>query len=308
MIDDDLPSPPPQDGDPSEFDTGAPERKPSDPDVLIVDVDGFEGPLDVLLTLAKTQKVDLAKISILALVEQYLAFIHEAKRLRLELAADYLVMAAWLTYLKSKLLLPDPEDEEEGPTGEELASRLQFQLQRLEAMREAAAKLMARDRLGRDVFGRGSPEPIRVLLMAQYKDTLQDLLKAYTRQRTRSIEVRYAPERPQVYAIEEARRRIESMLGAIGDWSSLETFLPDTPLDAEDAPRKRRSHLASTFTATLELVRDGVMEVRQLRSFGPVYVRKRDPESTAPPVPESGGDLIPFPGPTRPDADESDTP
>ncbi len=284
-----------QAGDP--FDTGAPERRDpeTDADSLIVDVDGFEGPLDVLLTLAKTQKVDLAKISILALAEQYLGFIHAAKKLRLELAADYLVMAAWLTYLKSKLLLPEPETEDDTPSGEELAARLQFQLQRLEAMREAAAKLMARDRLGRDVFARGAPEPVRVVLLAEYRDTLHDLLKAYTRQRTRNIEVKYEPTRPPIYAIEEARARIESMLGRIGDWSSLDSFLPDLDPDLARDPVKRRTHLASTFTAALELVRDGLMEVRQLKQFGPVYVRKRGNDSDAAPAP-GGGELVAFPG------------
>lgn len=275
----DDPQPDGEDG----FDTGAPERQAADhdPDALIIDVEGFEGPLDVLLAMAKTQKVDLAKISILALVEQYLSFIAEAKRLRLELAADYLVMAAWLTYLKSRLLLPEPESDEEAPSGEELAARLQFQLQRLEAMREAAARLMARDRLGRDVFPRGAPEPIRVVALAQYKDTLTDLLKAYARQRTRNIEVSYQPERPPIFTIEEARHRIESLLGKLTDWSTLEAFLPT----GEDGPpmdrRKRRSFLASTFTATLELVRDGYLEVRQLQDFGPVYVRPCSAEDRA---------------------------
>ncbi len=244
-------------------------------DALIVDVGGFEGPLDVLLTLAKAQKVDLAKISVLALAEQYLYFIAEAKKKRLELAAEYLVMAAWLAYLKSKLLLPDPEDEDEEPTGEELAAQLQFHLQRLEAMREAAAKLMARDRLGRDVFPRGDPEPVRVHRLADYRDTLQDLLKAYTRQRTRTIEITYEPTRPPIYAIEQARHRIESMLGKIADWSMLEMFLPGTIEGVEDGPRKNRTAVASTFTATLELVRDGFLEIRQLKQFGPLYVRRR---------------------------------
>ncbi len=184
-------------------------------------------------------------------------------------------MAAWLTYLKSKLLLPEPEDEDEEPTGEELAARLQFQLQRLEAMRDAASKIMARDRLGRDVFPRGDPEPIRILRMAEYRDTLQDLLKAYTRQRTRTIEISYEPTRPPIYAIEDARRRIETMLGQISDWSSLDMFLPEDFEMVAEGPRKRRTALASTFTATLELVRDGIMEVRQLKQFGPVYVRRR---------------------------------
>ncbi len=279
---------------PSEDDFEAGGRPQASGEALIVDVDGFEGPLDVLLTLAKAQKVDLAKISILALAEQYLAFVAEAKRVRLELAADYLVMAAWLTYLKSRLLLPKTDDDEEEPTGEELAARLQFQLQRLEAMREAAARLMGRNRLGRDVFSRGGPEPVRVLLNAQYKDTLQDLLKAYTRQRTKAVDISYHYERPAVYAIEDARRRIESMLGAIADWSSLESFFPDEWAGSAEGVKRWRTQMASTFTATLELVRDGFMEIRQLKQFGPVYVRKR--AEAAPPVAPNGADPIPFPG------------
>ncbi len=262
---------------------------------LIVDVEGFEGPLDLLLTLAKSQKVDLAKISILELAEQYLAFIEIAKKEHLDLAADYLVMAAWLTFLKSKLLLPDPDPQDE-PTGEELAARLQFQLQRLEAMREAAAKLMARDRLGRDVFARGDPEPVRIIRMKHYKDTLQDLLKAYTRQRTRSIEVTYEPKRPPIYAIEDARRRIETMLGKISDWSSLDLFVPREIDGLEQGPRLRRTALASTFTATLELVRDGLMDVRQLVQFGPLYVRRRMAGDAGGTGEADGGAVIPFPG------------
>ncbi len=255
------------------FEDGAPARGPSS--TLIVDVAGFEGPLDVLLSLAKAQKVDLAKISILELAEQYLVFVAHAKKKRLDLAADYLVMAAWLTFLKSKLLLPDPEPEDEEPTGEELAARLQFQLQRLEAMRDAGAALMARNRLGRDIFPRGDPEPLRLRLVRDHRDTLQDLLKAYTRQRTRTIEITYEPTRPPIYAIEDARRRIEAMLGEISDWSSLDMFLPQEVDGVDDGPAMRRTALASTFTATLELVRDGLMEVRQLSQFGPLFIRRR---------------------------------
>ncbi|MGF1457090.1 MAG: segregation and condensation protein A [Alphaproteobacteria bacterium] len=263
---------------------------------LIVDVAGFEGPLDVLLSLAKAQKVDLAKISILELAEQYLAFIAHAKKKSLDLAADYLVMAAWLTFLKSKLLLPDPEPEEEEPTGEELAARLQFQLQRLEAMRDAGAALMTRDRLGRDVFPRGDPEPLRLRIVRDHKDTLQDLLKAYTRQRTRTIEITYEPVRPPIYAIEDARRRIEAMLGKISDWSSLDMFLPQEIGGISSEPGMRRTALASTFTATLELVRDGLMEVRQLSQFGPLFVRRRTrAERTEDPEDGAVGGPVSFP-------------
>ncbi len=236
---------------------------------LIINIEGFEGPLDVLLALAQSQKVDLAKISILQLVEQYLAFVSEARRLRLELAADYLVMAAWLTYLKSKLLLPPEEEEEDGVSAEEMAARLAFQLQRLEGMRTVAARLMARDRLDRDVFRRGQPQQLKVIKTPAYEDNLVDLLKAYSQQRIRTLPRDYKIERPPVWAIEDARHRIESMLGKIPDWSSLDLLLP---------PRANAGHksgLASTFAATLELVRDGVMEVRQLDRFGPIFVRRR---------------------------------
>ncbi len=249
---------------------------------LIVDVDCYEGPLDVLLMLARAQKVDLKKISILALVEQYLAFITAAKEMRLELAADYLVMASWLTYLKSKLLLPEQDKESDQPSGEELAARLAFRLQRLQAMREAGARLMARDRLGINVFARGMPEGLRVVRTPAYQSTSYDLLKAYSDQRIRTVshqdlKVKRAP----VFAIEEARKRIERMFGAISDWSTLDALMPDgwlnTPLQGVSLEQKHRTAKASTFTASLELVKDGHMEIKQLVHFGPVYVRKKTP-------------------------------
>ena len=239
---------------------------------LIINIEGFEGPLDVLLALAQSQKVDLAKISILQLVEQYLVFVTEARKLRLELAADYLVMAAWLTYLKSKLLLPPEEEEEDGLSAEEMAARLAFQLQRLEGIRTVAARLMARDRLNRDVFGRGQPQQLKVIKTPSYEDNLVDLLKAYSTQRIRTLPRDYTITRPPVWAIEDARHRIESMLGKIPDWSSLDLLVPP-PTSAG-----KRSGLASTFAATLEMVRDGVMEVRQMDRFGPIFVRRRGTE------------------------------
>lgn len=261
-------------------------------EALIVNVDGFEGPLDLLLVLARAQKVDLKKISILALVEQYLAFITEARRSRLELAADYLVMAAWLTYLKSRLLLPpEPGEDDDEPTGEELAARLQFQLRRLEAMRNAASRLMARDRLGLDMFERGRPESIRLIRKSEYTDTLYDLLKAYAQQRSRAPDLAYEIRRPAIYTIEDARHRLERMLGTIRDWNPLDLLLPMN--NAQDAAAKveKRTALASTFTAGLELVRDGYLEVRQLRHFGPIYVRSRA-EKAAPD--ETGAQIIPM--------------
>lgn len=242
----------------------------SDADALIVDVDGFEGPLDLLLTLARTQKVDLTKISILALAEQYLGFIARAGKLRLELAADYLVMAAWLAYLKSRLLLPEPE-EAEGPTGEELAALLAFRLQKLEAMRDAAAKLMARDRLGRDVFERGSPEGIRVNTTSEYADNLYDLLKAYTVRRQRQIETRFELKKLPVWTIKDARRRLEQLFGKMNDWGRIDQYLLEYLVE----PEMRVTVLASSFTASLEMVREGDLEIRQSSAFEPIYIRRK---------------------------------
>jgi segregation and condensation protein A len=240
---------------------------------LMVDVEGFEGPLDLLLALARTQKVDLKKISIGALADQYLAFIAEARKLKLELAADYLVMAAWLAYLKSRLLLPEPADDE--PTGEELAARLAFELQRLEAIRDVGARLMVRDRLGRDVFSRGMPEGIYIARTTRYEVSLYELLKAYgdgrVRHSVRRLEIRPAA----VYRVEDARRRLEAMLGAVKDWNSLEALLP-RELEAQGLGR---SALASTLMASLELVREGALDMRQLSPFGPVYIRQRPERS-----------------------------
>ena len=252
-----------------------------DPANLIVDVDGFEGPLDLLLVLARSQKVDLKKISILALADQYLSFIEEARARKLELVADYLVMASWLAYLKSRLLLPEPE-EEEGPSGEELAARLAFQLQRLEAMRNVAARLMARDRLGRDVFPRGAPEGVRINRRTEYSDTIFDLLKAYSDQRVKTVAEEMEIIRAPVLAIEEARARIEKMLGKISDWSRLDGLLL-----AEIGFENGRTTLASSLTASLELVKDGHLEVRQLNPFGPIYIRRRAQDATAQTAPST---------------------
>lgn len=241
-------------------------------EALIIAVDGFEGPLDMLLALARDQKVDLAKISILKLADQYLEFIERAKRMNLELAADYLVMAAWLAYLKSRLILPQPPSADGEPTPDEMATRLRWRLQRLAAMREAAARLMARDRLGREVFARGAPEPVNVVRLRTYKDTLYDLLTAYATERVRKMGgAVYRPKMSPVLLIEEARERLERMLGRIGDWSGLSTLLP---FDWSGGPR-RRSALASTLLACLELARDGKLEIRQLKPFDEVYVKDR---------------------------------
>ena len=239
-------------------------------DMLMVDVEGFEGPLDLLLALARTQKVDLAKISVLALAQQYLDFISEARRLRLEVAADYLVMAAWLAFLKSKLLLPAEPSEEGEPTGAELAALLAFRLKRLHAMREASAQLMTRKRLGRDIFARGLPEPIRILRKSVYEANVYDLLKAYSQQRqrtaTRSMQVRQRT----VWSLKEARHELERLLGTALDWAPLDQLLMEFLVE----PELRRTALASSFTATLEMTREGALEIRQAKSFAPLFVRR----------------------------------
>ena len=241
-------------------------------EALVVAVDGFEGPLDLLLGLARNQKVDLAKISVLKLAEQYLEFVERARRLNLELAADYLVMAAWLAYLKSRLLLPLPPSAEGEPTADEMAARLRWRLQRLDAMREAAARLMARDRLGREVFARGQPEPVNIVKLRTHTDTLYDLLTAYSTQRLKKIKGgSYQPRHAPVLLIEEARDRLERMLGRIGNWNTLASLLPAEWAYGE----RRRSATASTLLACLELARDGKIEIRQLKPFDEVYVKDR---------------------------------
>ncbi len=233
---------------------------------LTLDLDGWEGPLDLLLTLARTQKVDLAKISILALVEQYLVFIADAKKLRLEIAADYLVMAAWLAYLKSCLLLP--KDPTVDPSPEELAMRLQLRLQRLQAMREAGARLVARDRLGRDVFRRSAPEGLKVVRRAAWQADLYDLISAYGIVRARTEpSVHFIARRP-VMTLDEAIQRLERMIGTRVQWTALEAFLPET-----QDPEFRRSALASSFVATLELARLGKVSLQQEETFSTLYVR-----------------------------------
>jgi segregation and condensation protein A len=235
-------------------------------DRLTLDLDGWEGPLDLLLTLARSQKVDLTKISILALVEQYLAFIADAKKLKLEIAADYLVMAAWLAYLKSCLLLP--RDSEADPSPEALAMRLQLRLQRLSAMREAGARLMARDRLGRDVFLRAAPEGLKVIRQSLWQAELYDLIAAYGAVRARTEPVFHVVARRPVMTLDEALHRVERMIGARLDWTRLEAFLPDT----EDG-EFRKSALASSFVAALELARLGKIQLDQKGAFEPLWVR-----------------------------------
>ncbi len=237
-----------------------------EPGPLTIDIDGWEGPLDLLLALARTQKVDLRQLSILDLVDQYLAYVNEARELRLEVAADYLVMAAWLAYLKSALLLPrDPEVE---PSPEELALRLQLRLERLNAMREAGARLVARDRLGRDVFPRGAPDGLRVVRKSRWEAEIYDLIAAYGRISARTRPVMHIVAVRPVMTLDDAIARVSSLIGERIDWSTIESFVP-----ADAAGPYRRSALASSFVAALELARQGRVELRQKSAFAPLYLK-----------------------------------
>lgn len=246
----------------------APERERDEE--LVIDVDGYEGPLDILLKLARDQKVDLTKISILALAEQYLAFIETARRLRLEIAADYLVMAAWLAYLKSRLLLPEAEADDE-PSGGELAAALAFRLRRLEAMREAGRRLMTRSRLGIDVLARGMPESIAVHTQSVWDARLYDILSAYAALRLHRIAARVEIPKRQVLTLQESRDRLMRMIGQSTEWATLDSFLIDYLL----RPELQRTARASALSASLELVREGEVELRQSAPFAPLYVRRR---------------------------------
>ncbi|GLI97920.1 ScpA family protein [Sphingobium sp. BS19] len=240
--------------------------RPTGPETLTVSFDAWEGPLDLLLALARTQKVDLREISILGLVEQYLGFIDGARELKLELAADYLVMAAWLAYLKSGLLLP--RDEQVDPSPEELALRLQLRLQRLHAMREAAARLMARDRVGRDVFVRPAPEGLRTVRKAAWSASLFELIQAYGQIRARTQPAVHVVSRRPVMTLDEAIMRVGALIGTRIDWATLESFLPQGVSGALG-----RSALASSFVAALELAKQGKVEIRQEGIFAPLYLR-----------------------------------
>ena len=242
-------------------------------EALVVDVDGFEGPLDLLLTLSRTQKVDLRRVSVLQLAEQYLSFIGVAQNLRIELAADYLVMAAWLAFLKSRLLLP-PEPGDEGPSAEDLAAHLAFQLERLQAMREAAARLMGRDQLGRDFFARGLPEGVSLHRKVSYDATLLDLMRAYARIRTKDEFRPYVMDREHVFTLEQALERMRGLIGYAGDWADLTSFLPE---GWDGTPMARRSATAAHFAAVLELAKRGQVAIRQSDTFSPIQIRRREP-------------------------------
>jgi segregation and condensation protein A len=246
-------------------------ERSSDEPALVVDVEGFEGPLDLLLMLARQQKVDLAKISILALADQYLAFIEEARRLRLELAADYLVMAAWLAYLKSRLLLPE-QATPEGMTAEEMANALAMRLKRLEAIREASQKLFERPQLDRDVFARGQPEPIAHIKHPQYTATLYDLLTAYASQRQKTALSHVRMAKRAVWSLAEAREALERLVGAASDWTRIDEYLIAYIVE----PSQRATVMASSFASALEMVREGIAELHQQEAFAPLFVRKRE--------------------------------
>jgi len=236
-------------------------------ETLNLSLDGWEGPLDLLLNLARQQKVDLHQISILALVEQYLTYIEGARTLRLDIAADYLVMAAWLAYLKSCLLLP--KDPTVDPSPEELALRLQLRLQRLDAMRDAGARLMGRDRLGRDVFSRGAPEGLKLVRKSAWQATAFDLYAAYGRVKARTAPAMHVVAHRAVMTLEDAIQRVSALIGAALDWTTLEAFLPATA-----DPQYRKSALASSFVAALELARQGRLELEQAETFGELLVRR----------------------------------
>jgi len=245
-----------------------------DDEVLYVDVAGYEGPLDLLLDLARRQKVDLATISVLALAEQYLAFIETVREKRIEIAADYLVMAAWLAYLKSRLMVPQaPSDDE--PSGEMMAALLQFRLKRLEAMRKAASQLMNRPRLGFQVYARGMPEPILIQRKSLWEASLFDLLKAYSEQRARAVPTEYTPKQRTVWALQDARDILQRLIGDSSDWVSMQSYLTHYLA----SPEERATVLASSFASSLELVRQGQVELRQNLAFGPLFMRRRQQDS-----------------------------
>ncbi len=244
-------------------------------EALIVDVDGFEGPLDLLLTLSRTQKVDLMRISILELAQQYLDFVERAKALRIELAADYLVMAAWLAFLKSRLLLP-PDPTDDGPSGEEMAAHLAFQLERLQAMRDCAARLMARDQKGRDFFVRGIPENVETVRKVNYTANLLDLMQAYSRIRTRDEFRPFVMDRNDIFTMEEALERMRGLIGFAVDWVDISSYLPD---GWGASPMRRRAATASTFAASLELAKAGKVELRQSETFAPLELRRKAREN-----------------------------
>jgi segregation and condensation protein A len=241
---------------------------------LVVALDGFEGPIDLLLNLAREQKLDLSTLAILPLAEQYLAYIASARKLRLEIAADYLVMAAWLAFLKSRLLLPEPESAEGEPDPAAMAEALKFQLLRLEAMQKAAKQIQECPQLGIEVFLRGAPQPMEIEDKPVYFLPIQDLLTALAAPQRRRKPDSYSVEPTRLYSMEESVERMRHLLGVMPSWTVLRSFMP---LTAGEGPAlEQRSAIASTFAATLELVKNGELEVRQDGTFAPIYVRRRE--------------------------------
>jgi segregation and condensation protein A len=260
--------------DPTSWMAPTGEDGPRDGETFSVEAGAFEGPLDLLLALARTHKVDLKFVSMSALADQYLSFIREAKSLRLELAADYLVMAAWLTYLKSRLLIPKLQIDDATPTGEDLAARLQFRLMRLDAMRRAAAQLMTRNRLGIEVFARGMPQGTKTIREREYTAQIFDLLKAYADQRTQKIVKRaHVVKKREVYSIKDARDRLHRLVGEASatEWLQLDLFL----MDFAPTPEMSRTAMAASFGASLEMARDGLVELQQASPYAPIYMRKK---------------------------------
>ena len=256
----------------SQLDFASAEAAADDGEALIIELDGYEGPLHVLLALARKQKVDLLKLSVLQLADQYLAFVHQARRRDFTLAADYLVMAAWLAYLKSRLLLPKPEVSSEEPAAADIAAALAFRLAKLDAMRRAVEALGSRPQLGRDVFGRGDPEAIRVIPSTRIEGDLYQLMQAHAGQARRASSRRYQPRKPEAYAIDDARERLHSLMAELKSWTPLAGIAPFR--HGGDGP-SRASYLASTLSASLDLVKEGMLETRQLEAFADVYVRAR---------------------------------
>ncbi len=255
------------------FEEDQPERPSSDTDFSL-DLDGYEGPIDALLQLARDQKVDLINISILALADQYLAFVQRARHLRLELAADYLVMAAWLAYLKSRLLIPEVAEDEE-PSGAEMAAALKFQLQRLKAMQDAGVAIFNRPRLGQDFFARGEPTPLKVVKEPVYEAKLYDLLQAYARNKVRADVSRLRIVPMELYSVDDALARLNTLLGTRTGWLTLASFLPP---DLRGG-LLRRSAMAATFSASLELCRSGKLKIRQDGTFGPIFLSNAEMEA-----------------------------
>ena len=260
------------------FDFASAEAAADDGEALIVELDGYEGPLHVLLALARKQKVDLLKLSVLQLADQYLAFIQQARRRDFTLAADYLVMAAWLAYLKSRLLLPKPEVATEEPAAADMAAALAFRIAKLDAMRRAVEALGQRPQLGRDVFGRGDPEAVRVIPSTRLEGDLYQLMQAYAGQAKRASARHYQPRRPTAYAIDDARERIRSLMTELKSWTPLTGI---APMRHSGEGPSRASYLASTLSASLDLVKEGLLEARQLEAFADVYLRARTRKEVA---------------------------